>query len=103
MTDSELFDKINNSPLILAYFSYPECSVCKTLRPKIKELVKQFDTVEYLYVDTHKHPAVGAQNLVFSVPTVLILERGKEVKRFSRIFTLSDVRALLERATATLS
>jgi len=97
MTDSELFEKIKSSSILVAYFSYPDCSVCKTLRPKVKELVKSYEAVEYLYIDTHEHPMVSGQHMVFAVPTVIVFAEGREVKRFSRHFTLMDIKDILER------
>lgn len=100
MTSQELFAKIEKSPLLVAYFSYPECSVCRVLRPKVEALVSEFPGVEFQYIDTHLHPEVSGQFLVFAVPTLIILGDGREYKRFSRHFSLNDLGGYLERLVA---
>lgn len=97
MTDSEIFQKINESKLIVAYFSYPECNVCKTLRPKVEELVADYDGLEFIYIDTHLYPKVSGQNMVFAVPTVVLFLDGKDVKRWSRHLSLQEIKDGLDR------
>ena len=89
--------EINKHEIILGYFSYPECSVCKVLKPKVQELLKDYPDVTFLYVDIHKHPEISGQLLVFAVPTIIIFYRGKESARFSRHFALQDLESALNR------
>ena len=88
---------INESNKLVAYFSFPECSVCKALLPKIEELVNKYYDVDFLYVDTHRFPAAAGQFLVFAAPTVVYFEGGREQKRWSRVFSVSDVQETLDR------
>ncbi|NOY58979.1 MAG: thioredoxin family protein [Calditrichaeota bacterium] len=97
MTESQIFQKINESKLLLAYFSYPECNVCKTLRPKVEELVAGYDGLEFIYIDTHLFPMVSGQNMVFAVPTVVLFLDGKDVKRWSRHLSLQEIEDGLDR------
>ena len=82
---------------LVAYFSFPDCSVCKSLRQKIEELVEKHKDTEFVYIDTKTHPAAGGQYLVFAAPTVIYFEHGKERKRWSRVFSVSDVESQLLR------
>jgi len=82
-------DLINEADKLVAYFSFPECSVCKSLRPKVEGLVEKFPDFEYAYIDIHKHPALGGQFLVFAAPTIIYFENGKELMRLSRFFSIS--------------
>jgi len=97
MTDSEILQKIEQSKLLVAYFSYPECNVCKTLRPKVEELVADYDGLEFIYIDTHLHPMVSGQNMVFAVPTVVLFLDGKDAKRWSRHLSLQEIKDGLDR------
>jgi len=89
--------KISRAPLSVAYFSYPECSVCRVLRPKVEELVSQLSGVEFLYVDTHQNPQISGQHLIFAVPTIIIFSEGKELRRFSRHFSMGELEEFLDR------
>lgn len=88
---------INETNRLVAYFSFPECSVCKSLRPKIEALVREQENIEFLYIDTKTHPSAGGQFLVFAAPTVVYFEGGRERKRWSRVFSVSDVELELQR------
>jgi len=88
---------IKKSPIVLAYFSYPTCSVCKVLRPKIETLAAGYDDVGFEYIDTYQHPEVAGQHTVFSVPTLLVFVEGRESKRLSRNFSVDEVRVFVER------
>ena len=97
MKSSELFEKIEKTLNMLVYFSFPGCSVCVALLPKIEKLVKSITGVEFLYVNTHETPEVSGQYLVFTVPTVILFSKGAEQKRWSRIFSVEDVEFALNR------
>ena len=73
---------------VLAYFSTPQCNVCKVLRPKLMTLIKQYyPDIICFYVDSTKLPEVSGQYSVFAVPTVLLFIDGKEFARKSRNFS----------------
>ncbi len=94
---AEIFRKIEKTPNLLVYFSFPGCSVCSALLPKIEKRVASFDHVEFLYVNTHETPEVSGQHLVFTVPTVILFSHGAEQKRWSRVFRVDDVEHTLNR------
>ncbi len=93
----EIFQKLEKTHLLVGYFPYPECNVCQVLRPKVEQLVKQYEDFEFLYVDIHQYPEVSGQLLVFSVPTVIVFADGKEVKRLSRHFSIGELESVLDR------
>mgnify|MGYP001067734172 FL=1 len=97
MNAQEIFEHMQREAAVLAYVSFPECSVCTSLRPKIEQLVSEYDTVDFLYVDSHKHPSVSGQWLVFAAPTLILFQQGREVKRWSRVFSVDEVRLVLDQ------
>ncbi len=99
----EAFQKaITSAPIVISYFSYPACNVCKVLRPKIESLIAQYDEVAFLYVDTHEAPQLAGQYTIFTVPTILIFVDGRESLRLSRNFSVGEVQAFLERMTGLM-
>lgn len=88
-----IVDKI----ICVAYFSHDECNVCKVLKPKVEELVSTYDDFEFIYVNTKESPDICGQHTVFTVPTVLVFVEGKESKRFSRNFAITELEELLNR------
>jgi thioredoxin 1 len=97
MTDKDIQEKITSCHLILAYFSQPACTVCKTLRPKVETLVAGYQGIEFQYIDTLTCPLLRGQYMIFAVPTILLFYKGKEVKRWSRFLSVREIRAELER------
>ncbi len=95
-----LFETIQSKPLMLAYFSTPECNVCRVLRPKVEELLREYPAVEFLYVDSSLHPETAGQHLVFAAPTIILFMDGREMRRFSRNLAMEELDHALEMMTA---
>ena len=81
----EFQSKINETDIVVVYYSNDACNVCKTLKPKLVDLLKsEFPAVKTIYIDTELSPVISGQYRVFSIPTIDIYVMGKEHKRFSR-------------------
>ena len=70
------------------YFSADWCVPCQTLGP-IMEQVSQNIYVEKINVDYESDRARSAK--VMSVPTVILVENGQEVRRFVGARSFNDV------------
>lgn len=89
---------IENDPMAVIYFSSESCSVCKTLKPKVVELLNaRFPGVGHYYVDIEKSPLISGQYRVFSIPTIDIHVEGREHARFSRNLTLFEFERALSK------
>jgi thioredoxin-like negative regulator of GroEL len=76
----ELATLIDQTTNLLVYFSYPECQVCKVLRPQVKEILKLYPSFEYLYIDINRYPIFKGEYLVFAVPTIVLFQEGRELQ-----------------------
>lgn len=94
-----LFETIHSASMLLAYFSTPQCNVCKVLRPKVEDLLREYPAVDFLYVDSALHPEVAGQHLVFVAPTIILFMDGREIRRYSRNLALEDLDCALEMMT----
>jgi len=99
INDLEHFEKVvkdNNASLF--YFSNDDCNVCKVLKPKVYNLLKQhFPEINFYYVDTKALPDVAAQNRVFTIPTLLVFFDGNELIRKSRYIGIEELKQELLR------
>ena len=95
----EAFDLfLNANPIAAVYFSTPGCNVCKTLKPKFKELLNdEFPKNSFAYVNVSDAKELAAQNSVFTVPTIVFFFDGKESLRKSRNINLNELKKELER------
>ena len=72
----------------LIYFSSTWCQPCKTLSPIMEQVGKQVPVIK-VDVDAQKQYATdfGIRN----IPTVLLVENGKEVRRFTGVKSLNEI------------
>ncbi len=83
--------------LVLLYCSQPDCNVCKSLLPKVEDLMKKYSKVTSLYVDLSEIQDFAGQHTVFSIPTILFFADGKEQFRLVRTFGLNELDEKVER------
>ena len=84
-TIEKIEEEINSKEPVLIYFSGENCSVCKVLKPKIEEEVKNnFPKMKMLEVKTDLSLELTAQFMVFSIPATIIYFDAKEFKRYGR-------------------
>ncbi len=88
---------------LMLYFSTPTCGVCKSIKPKVKQLVADdFPEMALYYVDTEAIPEARGQLSIFSVPAILVFFEGKELIREARNFGIMDLGRKIDRFYALL-
>jgi thiol-disulfide isomerase/thioredoxin len=94
----ELQDLIRSLRAVAFYCSTPTCGVCKSIKPKVIELVERnFPSLGLYYVDTDAVPEARGQLSVYSVPAFLCYFEGKETIREARNFGISELGRKIER------
>lgn len=89
---------IRNETAVLAYFSTEVCNVCKVLKPRVEQLIKNsFPEICLVYVPSDSLPDVAAQNRIFAAPTLLVYFEGKEYIRKSRNVGIDELRKEISR------
>ena len=101
-SEDEFYQRRAQSPVLLAYFSTPECRVCKTLRPMVTDILDEQD-VAGVYVDTTRWTGIAGQLLVFAVPTMVVFVNEREVARLGRHLSMQELNGQLERAKTLAS
>lgn len=82
----------------LIYFGAEKCSVCHAVWPRIQRLAAEYK-IPLRKIQTEQEIEFSAQNLVFTVPTVLLFHEGKEIQRESRFIDFE----LLERQLSIMT
>jgi len=91
-------DAINQNTATLLYVTTTDCSVCKVLKPKVREMLSQrFPKTEFIDIEMDVLPGAGQEFGVFSVPTVIGFFNGKEHFRKVRVFGLEELAEALAR------
>ncbi|MEA3287686.1 MAG: thioredoxin family protein [Candidatus Marinimicrobia bacterium] len=97
MTSEDLKDILSDHLLTLLYFSTPACNVCKVLRPKVETLLSEEPPWHFQYINTEESMEIAGQNLIFTVPTLLLMAEGREITRLSRHFGMHELEAPVRR------
>ncbi len=84
-TIEEIKKALQTEKATIVYFTSPKCNVCKTLRPKVMELMREeFPEMGRYFVDISETLDVPAQYSVFTAPTIIVFLEGREFSRKSR-------------------
>ena len=76
-------------PKELFYYTAPWCNPCQTLGPTMDEIAKQIP-VRKQNID-YTDPAVLQAANVRSVPTVVLVEDGQELRRFTGVKSFNQI------------
>lgn len=78
----------------ILYFSAKWCSSCQTTTP-IVEQFKKNNQVNVSVVDTDYDVSLTQQYNVKSIPTIVVLENGTEIKRYIGSVTMNQLNQLI--------
>ena len=80
----------------LLLFTSSRCKVCEPLKDKLKKVSEELG-VPLEVISIEEEPTKASQRLIFSAPTLILEESGREVKRWSGAFSTLEVRSFVER------
>ncbi len=93
----EFFSKHALGEPLVIYITTPDCNVCEVIRPQIEAVLEKYPGISALYVNSLQFPEVAAQNMVFTVPTLLVFYRGRELFKQSRAIQVSQFKQAMEQ------
>ncbi len=94
----QLNEILEKQDAVIVYFSHENCNVCKVLKPKVAQMLKErFPKAKMIYADTVKNPEIAGQNRVFAVPTIVAFFGGRELFRKSRSIGINELAQAIER------
>jgi len=83
--------------LKIIMFKGKGCPDCGRMASVYNELSEEFkNTVEFEDLDISENISVAVDYGVMSIPTLLVLSGGKELKRFSGVVSASDIRKFIK-------
>lgn len=98
--DKNNYNKIINTdkPVLIDFYA-SWCSPCRMQSPIIDELSEEMsDHAVVAKLDVDQHPELAEQYSVMSIPTLLILKRGRVVERRSGVTQKARLLSMLETA-----
>ena len=82
------------------YFTADWCNPCKKVRPVVEEINKDSIT-KFLFIDIDTELSLAQDYEVRSIPTFILLEDGKEIKRVSGAQTQEQLMGLINHEQNT--
>lgn len=80
LTDKD-FAEAEKSDKAIAKFHADWCGPCQMLKPTYKEVAEKISGVDFFSVNVDNAPETSDKYGVMSVPTMVLLEKGKEKDR----------------------
>ena len=78
--ENENFDELIKDKIVVDFFA-TWCGPCKMLGPVFEELSTEINDIKFIKVDIDEHEDLCRKYKVMSVPTLIVFDKGKEVKR----------------------
>jgi len=93
----KLQELIEKNDMVLVYFGIDDCGVCKSMKPKVENMIKRYPNIHAVIVKADKSPSISARFNVFTVPVILLYIEGKETIREVRIISLDNLEQKIAR------
>lgn len=99
VTDATFATEVERSPLpVVVDLWAPWCGPCRILEPVIEELAAQMaGRVRFAKLNVDENPVTASRFEVRSIPTLLVLEKGREIDRMVGVLPKSEIVRRLER------
>lgn len=83
VSSSSEFDRVIASGDVVVKFSATWCGPCKAMEPLVKAAAQDFKHITFIEIDTDQQRDLMHRYGVRSIPTMIFLRDGKEVKRLT--------------------
>jgi len=90
--ENENFDELISNGITLVDFYADWCGPCKMLGP----VLEQIDFVEVVKINVDNHPDLATKYGVMSIPTMIFLKDGEELKKKIGFRNLNEIKNIYD-------
>ena len=91
LENQEDFNRIINEKRVLVDFYAEWCGPCKMLAPVLEDV----DFIDVLKVNVDEFQSISASYGVMSIPTLILFENGKEIKKEIGYKNLDEIKKMV--------
>lgn len=99
MINQEQYDNeiVKEQNPVVMIFSAPWCTYCQALKPAIIELAEELEgKVEFVGIDVDQDKALGRKYKIFTIPTLVLRNKGEDVDKVVNPATAENVKVWLK-------
>ena len=83
LTNQEFENSVKNSDkLVFVDFYADWCGPCRMMSPIVEEISEEVDGVDFYKVNCDDEQELASKYEVMTIPTLLILKKGEQIKEF---------------------
>ncbi|MFN3078080.1 MAG: thioredoxin family protein, partial [Alphaproteobacteria bacterium] len=95
----KMLDTAAANKFIFLVFSGKNCPLCTVLHQHLPWFAETYrQQAEVVVVDARKHPGLAAEYAIFSIPTVMVYQKGMRLQKQVGISTREKLKELLSAA-----
>ena len=87
---------LNSDKTVLVDFYADWCGPCKMLSPIVDEVAKEMSEIKVVKVNVDEAQDLAMNYQVMSIPTLVVIKGGKEVKRSVGLIDKSEIKNLVK-------
>lgn len=80
LKDEKFNEQIQHGTVLVDFYA-TWCGPCKMLSPIIEQLAEELPNVSFIKVNVDEHEDLAREYQVMSIPTILVFQEGKIVKK----------------------